>query len=83
MGVLMDHIKNKCNEWVGQEQSENSFDSKSRLFGKKERDRFLKSVLGFLGDYFSDTHIQQLEENSHSGDNQKNFGSLNENPPEK
>lgn len=50
---------------------------------KETLHRLLKSVLGFLGDYFSDTHVQQLEENSPSGDSQKSFGSLNLNPPEK
>lgn len=38
----------------------------------------LKSVLGFLGDYSSDMHVQQLEENS-----QESSDSLIWNPPEK
>lgn len=43
----------------------------------------LKSVLGFLGDYSSDTHVEQLEENSQSGDSQESSDSLIWNPPEK
>jgi len=43
---------------------------------KETLHRLLKSVLDFPGDYFSDTHVQQLEENSRSGDSQKSFGTL-------